>query len=1117
MPCADCGAEHENPLCQCSVTAEERSALLSDYLERFREEFGQYPKLMPLDEEGKAPIIQGKCKLDTQQGHSYLVDHEEAIRRIREEGFRGFCLYAGKESHNTKDVVFVDVDEPDSFPLDAFPETLSVLSGSGRGPHWTFRNDGTVERAKGKNGIDGEIRAKNWYVVTPGSIHPSGGIYHVIGHHDIATLTSEQIPEPLQPAAGGTSKNTPAPLPDEKFTSKPTKFGYTVEEFATFDDKLDNLISVLNPRSSYPSVSEADFAFVSRLLYIGFERGEIASLLRSHRNREKLDRDDYIARTIDNASVCDSPLDPAKKDGKIPYWKLKYAAVAYNVLAPDEFEQKEGGSEESYIGFPGHEAYAETLDVLEAEGIEHGRDGSSILQEYELQVLPEHRTYDRIEDVAFPQTTNFTLDKPPREGGSYAVIMDAIEKSGPTVILGSRHSILSFHTETLRDSQEHFFTAVHYEGYNRVCDCGNPENCSKTPYSGGEFQEYKKRVRRDLDRKTVLTADDCPDRLCAGVYLKVAAQEADIVLTVPQLLPNLDRDWSRANLVIDEEQTLDYFRPSSAELVSVGLQTEPDGTHSAVLREDQITREYQALKKLKAEIEAEQERRKEKADSEDREWRRNSYEIDIVAAIDFVEDVRNVLGITAAQIEQEDEAVLEGTIKTLKKKLLNLGSPERRTDPDQLREKITELTARFHWDDSRNPDALLEAILFPYEDQPFHWKQVGGEETLRVIGGRHLFHADILNEFGQIGVIAGPEGELFLDELEGEAVSIEIEGFRYEEDFVILPIGKEDEEQLESPQAQRRRVGDLSKWLNDRAVPHIAVAGTRARADVHASRLSDDISTVVGNPDPPSPKLFAIWSIGGCAIIYENSVVSRGIDVPFFDVTVVVDSGFATPYWEARKEYYRDQDRDEFLKAAAMEGDKKARELTNSVLRMAPTREVKDDYGTKFIVVPDYLTSKIRYLQNRIGPRFESAGRLTAFLNLLTVAGDARLGIDTTYHNLGDREKVFIELASRETIPPERQERPSYSLEEIKRWTENNWLQLRRPVERVLKELDQFDDPPTTTELNNQLFGMENGEIKAAMTVLEGKGIVERDIQQDGTPGRPSYRWRLTGVNISPQ
>lgn len=191
--------DHENPVCICNTSDSERANLLEEYLDGIAEGGWSGVQLMPLDKEGKRPIIAGRCRLGSDEAKSLLVDPTGAISKLRRGTERGFCLYAGKPEHGTRGLVFTDHDDPERFPADA--NTLTVLSGSGKGFHQTFEHAGDVQNAKGKDNLDGagEVRAQNQFVVLPGSIHPSGGIYHISSNPGIAKLISEDLPSELRP------------------------------------------------------------------------------------------------------------------------------------------------------------------------------------------------------------------------------------------------------------------------------------------------------------------------------------------------------------------------------------------------------------------------------------------------------------------------------------------------------------------------------------------------------------------------------------------------------------------------------------------------------------------------------------------------------------------------------------------------------------------------------------------------------------------------------------------------------------------------------------------------------------------------------------------------------
>ena len=308
-PEPDDGSPHENPHDQSDVTDDWRA----DQLERFVETVEPYCdelRLMPLDDEGKAPAIQGSVRLDSQLADEILRTPEEAVEEIRTEGARGYAIYYGKPAHGTSNLVATDHDDVEAFPPETTPETVTVMSGSGRGYHQTYINDGTVENAKFKGDVDdaGEVRADNWYCVTPGSIHPTGGVYHLTDENDLATLSEDDLPEELQPTDYEYDESSPVPLepPEEDDDSGFTnEIDMTLEEVCEHSPTLDDLLSSLDPPGyGHRDTSRFDMMAASRLWFWRFSEGDIARIIRRHRRREKVvERDDYLQQTIQKAAT----------------------------------------------------------------------------------------------------------------------------------------------------------------------------------------------------------------------------------------------------------------------------------------------------------------------------------------------------------------------------------------------------------------------------------------------------------------------------------------------------------------------------------------------------------------------------------------------------------------------------------------------------------------------------------------------------------------------------------------------------------------------------------------------------------------------------------------------
>ncbi|WP_338739375.1 bifunctional DNA primase/polymerase [Haloplanus salilacus] len=294
---------HPNLLTIWNTSDEERAKLLDEYLDAL-EAVCPDPRLIPLDETGKAPAIRGTCSLDSQQAQEMLYTPEEAIKAI-ERGANGFALYAGRSDHGTEDLVFADHDDLHAFPLDTLPDTLTVVSGSGEGYHETFVNAGDVRNAMSDGG---EIRASNWYVVVPGSIHPSGGIYHLEKERPIGELETDDIPERLRPATDsydGENIELSGDSTDRCFTNE---LGMSLDEVREYDEKLDELLRT-PPRPDLDADIQDDSAvdghLIWRLRWHHFQLADIEAIWRQYRPRSKLERDEWVKRRLRECGMHD--------------------------------------------------------------------------------------------------------------------------------------------------------------------------------------------------------------------------------------------------------------------------------------------------------------------------------------------------------------------------------------------------------------------------------------------------------------------------------------------------------------------------------------------------------------------------------------------------------------------------------------------------------------------------------------------------------------------------------------------------------------------------------------------------------------------------------------------
>ncbi len=439
-------------------------------------------------------------------------------------------------------------------------------------------------------------------------------------------------------------------------------------------------------------------------------------------------------------------------------------------------------------------------------------------------------------------------------------------------------------------------------------------------------------------------------------------------------------------------------------------------------------------------------------------------------------------------------------------RLEGLETPEPRTRAENFRGHLNDYTSRYFFDESVDPGAMIEAVLFGYDDRHFDFKKTGQGYTLRMIGGRDVFHAGKLIAFDKIGVIAGPEGEMLFDDLGMSAEVVEITDFRYADDFVIIPMMKETDGRPEPPRNQRLRAKRVSNELNDRSHPHVSVAATKNQAQSHLADLDGGGAEIISNPNRAMLDIYGCWTNSNTAVIYQNSAMSRGIDAPFFDISVVASTGFATPYWEARRKHYDGEDRDEKEYAAAIEAEMKSRELTNAVLRAAPTWGLEDVCGTKFIVVANWDTPKIKYIPQMLEP-FQDPEKTANFLEQITIQGENRAAAEQLWEEKDRSDSEFMEAVMRMDVPAVDQEHTQYDFNELQKWVDNRYFDEGTEVQRVknaIPPLAEIND----SELKRSIFSnWSNGRVDACLTVLREMGHVNLDKQYPEGGGHPEKYW----------
>ena len=93
-------------------------------------------------------------------------------------------------------------------------------------------------------------------------------------------------------------------------------------------------------------------------------------------------------------------------------------------------------------------------------------------------------------------------------------------------------------------------------------------------------------------------------------------------------------------------------------------------------------------------------------------------------------------------------------------------------------------------------------------------------------------------------------------------------------------------------------------------------------------------------------------------IFYQNSVVSRGLDVAQYNVICVHDTDFVQPYWDAASDA-GDENAGAVLNSIMMD------ETTNSVLRISPIMG-GNELQPKIVIINRADLWKVRYLDEQV-------------------------------------------------------------------------------------------------------------------------------------------------------
>lgn len=511
------------------------------------------------------------------------------------------------------------------------------------------------------------------------------------------------------------------------------------------------------------------------------------------------------------------------------------------------------------------------------------------------------------------------VEHKPRRGNTHYAVSVMVE-AGSGNFITHRQAINRHAIEILKNLKKPHETAVHLEGKNRVCnEDGNCKSCLKYPNEKGEgigFFEQHDKSKRLIDKHKVLTADLVPPDLCPYYTVKFADEYADYCFTVPFYLTNDDLKMRRLT-VLDEDPTIDFLYASSAELADFTF------TSKTTLVKNHLEKEVSSIEYVE--------------DTINQKDRKQQYDKDILKLISKLKEINKLLQEIQSYPtkKQQVTAKLEGA-----------EFPEVQSDSLEVIEKIKEYERPLKKEESIS--SFFEPLLYPYEKR-FIWSG-DNPSTIFMVGKRELINTF---DFNRLLVIGRTRAKLLVDDMVGT------ESFSLGKDEVVIyrpkPSGftknfcffvVEDEDRKREDHRLLKLIKILNQIGKETRLPILVLTSSKRQQESLANSLGGIAHMAREEADQE-------WNHRGgyTNIFYQNSVMSRGLNVDFYDMVAVYSCSFAQPYWQARYEFDKevgDEEDAEYVKEVL--SSILTDETTNSVFRISPVKG-RDERQLKGVII----------------------------------------------------------------------------------------------------------------------------------------------------------------------
>lgn len=538
----------------------------------------------------------------------------------------------------------------------------------------------------------------------------------------------------------------------------------------------------------------------------------------------------------------------------------------------------------------------------------------------------------------------------PRAGKSY-ISAKLLINTGEGNYFAPNHEIVR---HVLRDATKMGIKkCVHLEGKHQRGMCRKGENerlqckqCIMFPNQqreegeiGETWASMKRKANNLLKQKNILTKEEVPHDMCPYYTLKFAEEFANYCFTVINNINStgMGTERNRKLTVIDEDTCMNFFYPQSVEIAKI---TRAHGKLHITTPLDNMDISARIL-----------------------ELQENGGKKRLVKYANKIDEIKKMLaGLDGSEVEANDiKDITMDLMANWKPTIINLDDEEYGNDED----------VKF--------GDIVKCMMYPYNEMRVMIKTKGVVSKLYLLADeKHAtINMDWIDKTEKTVIIGAARAEMFVNERGGMVK--EVKKFRFEDNFVVLVVDDEETDARGKKGRIRKKMIGIIKELSGSAEANTM----RSMMVLTGSKDEQDAAEMmIGNgtfkcTEEGEEALHRVCISGLTATFYANSKISRGQDVDEFNVMFALGTDFAQPFMsEIDAEMARKITIDE---------------ITNSVLRISPTRKRGDELA-KLIVIPKGEEWKIKYLGGRIIETKESATKIANVIKAMKIASESEKG-----------------------------------------------------------------------------------------------------------------------------